>query len=135
MFCEMTWYLENRVIYVRYPEIVTAEVAADYVNRTTAYIRSSPAALVHTISDPSRVRQLPPISESKKIVAMLNEPRMGWAATYGSSNPLLKMLVQVVTNVIPVHVRFVNDLDDAIKFLNHIDPTLPDLKPFKNNIS
>jgi hypothetical protein len=134
MSLQMHWYLENRVILVRWPEIVTPEIVIEFVNRSVEFWESSSEPVVHTILDTNAIQRIPNLAAMRKAVVRMNHPRAGWGIGYGISNSLVKMIIQVTTSVTGLPFRYADTLDEALAFLNHMDATLPDLMLYKNNL-
>lgn len=132
--CRFDWIIEDRLFYVKWPETIDDEVVEYFKQEMLRYLLPSSAPKVHFISDMRQAKKLPGLNMVRDNAAIISNDKMGWVMAMASNNALIKMLVTVVTRIFPIHVHFVDNLDEAIRFLNDADPTLPDLAPYRARI-
>jgi hypothetical protein len=133
-FCQLSWIIEGRVFYVKWPEIIDHEGTIAFRADMTTYLSQATGAKVHAVSDTYLVKQLPKIQEIQQAMSVIKHDNLGWIVSLEPNHGLVKMMAQVISRIRPMHVRFVKDVDEAIRFLNEGDPTLPDLTPYRDQI-
>jgi hypothetical protein len=133
--CKFNWIIPGRVFFITWPEIVDEDVITHYIRTTLALMDESAYPLVHYISDTRRIKSLPTIGEAKEMLDSFTHPKMGWKIHWSEFNPPLRIMVQVISTINNANVRAVRDLDEAIRFLNLNDPSLPDLRDFKDELN
>jgi hypothetical protein len=132
--CKLTWIIEDRLFFLLWPETVDTDVIQDYTQQVMAAMDASKGTSVHYISDTRLMKGLPSLKDSKQVLASFKHSKMGWTISLSGVNPALRMLVQVLSGTIGIHVRTVADIDEALQFLNESDRTLPPLGSYKTVI-
>ncbi|MBK8138822.1 MAG: hypothetical protein IPK52_23910 [Chloroflexi bacterium] len=92
-------------------------------------LEASTKTFVHGIYDYSGLNGLPPLRELTNL-RVGKHPRVGWSVFTGVHNVLLKFFASVTVQFFGQRVRFVDTNADALKFLQSVDATLPDLSRF-----
>jgi hypothetical protein len=132
--CRFDWIIEDRVFFVKWPEVINEDVIEYFKNEMEHYLLPSSASKVHFISDMRLTKQLPGLTTVRDNAALITNDKMGWVMAMASSNTLIRMLVSIITRIFPIHVRFVDTLEEAAYCLNEVDPTLPDLRAYHDQI-
>jgi hypothetical protein len=132
--CQFNWVIEGRLFYVRWPEAIDAEGARLFKDGVLNYLAQSSSPKTHYISDTRPLKHLPTISEVRDTVSLLKQDTMGWTVTLAPNQAVVRMMVQILIRLTPLQVQFVDDVDMAIAFLAEVDPTLPDLAPYRDRI-
>jgi hypothetical protein len=132
--CQFNWIIQDRLFYVKWPQVISEQVIDNFKSDMHSFLLSSDVSKIHYISDLRETTHLPSLGEVKEQAALLNHDKTGWVVVLTSNNGLVKLLIQVIMRLFPIHLRFVNDLDETIVFLQNVDPTLPDLKPYRDQL-
>jgi hypothetical protein len=69
-------------------------------------------------------------SPSAKAVTQLEfgkHPRMGWSVLIGATNPLERFVFVIGSNFFKMRSKMLPNMDEALRFLNKMDPSLPPL--------
>lgn len=132
--CQFAWVVPAQLFFLKWPETADADVIADFVHQTLTMMDESSAPQVHYISDTRRLRSLPSTGDAKELLTAFKHSKMGWTIHWSGFNPPLRIMVQVISTLHNIKVRSVGDLEEALRFLNFHDPSLPDLRDFKTTI-
>ncbi len=132
MSAEVKWYVEDRVLYLRIYGIVTLEDIQN-LNVTATSLVAASKSIVHVMVDLSEIERFPTsLATIKEFVKPTsNQQALGWVILFGTTNPLLRFLASVVTQLAGenVRMRMLDQLSDALEFLCKQDETLADILP------
>lgn len=132
--CELTWIIEDRLFFLKWPQIVDADVIRDYTHQVMEAMDSSKSDNVHYISDTRPMKGFPSMKESKQLLDSFKHPKMGWTISLGGFNPAMKTMVHIVSGALGIRVHTVTNIDEAVRFLNESDPSLPPLSQYKSKL-
>jgi hypothetical protein len=124
---ELTWLVENRVIYVRMYGTVTREEAIRFRDDITQAIDSG-TPYVHVITHAAEnVQNTMGLSD---LIGLFKQPaanpNQGWSI-YVSPSQINRFLATVVSQMTKTRTREFAALEDAITFLKANDHTLPSI--------
>lgn len=125
---QTTWYVENRIILTRYTGIIGVEDIHGQIDETHAMIEQG-TPLIHSIIDLSEIEKWPPLNVVNEFRAMDIESvreRIGWSIIV-ANNVVLKFGSALFAPIFNLRQRIFSNLDEALRFLQENDPTLPDL--------
>ncbi len=123
----VSWLIEGRVILAELTGNLTREELKPYDQMICQYLDSASAPQVHYLVDASRVQNLPGPTALKDFT-FLYHPRMGWTAAVGIQSPLVRWVGNALSKLFNVRARELTSVDEALKFLQSVDTTLPDLR-------
>jgi len=121
---QVSWLVENRVLLVVPPSILTREGVIEINDHLLQYLDTSTTPLVHSIWDDSHIKKFPPLSSQVKDFTFLKHPKQGWNVAFGI-NKLSALAANVVSQTFRARLRLVNNLEEAAAFLHDLDDTLP----------
>jgi hypothetical protein len=126
---KLSWYLEDRVVLVKFLGMVTVDELVDASYMGVSYIEQSIAPYVHFVHDASELIQLPrqiqPIIKAAQV--SFSHPRVGWIVAYQVPDRLTSFTGNLVSQVFRVRYRIFDTKPQALAFLQTRDATLPDL--------
>ena len=123
MAYETEYYVDQRVIYNRFTQQMSAEDAEGANSSTLDLLREGDAP-VHVIIDVSALDLI--AIDLKELTATVDFPRdnkVGWVIVVGD-NPLARIVGSLVMQDGHVKSRFVESLDEAVNILERMDATL-----------
>jgi hypothetical protein len=124
----ISWLVEGRVILAELSGDLTAEELIPYDRAICQHLDAAKAFQVHYLVDTSRVQGLPGMNDMKDF-SFLRHPRMGWTAAVGIQSPLVRSVGNFLSKLYKIKARELKSVDEALEFLQSVDPTLPDLRP------
>lgn len=125
MKAHIDWYIDQRVLYVKRPEIITLEELAEDSQRIIHLLDSSELP-VHIINDTLNVEHMPKkLLGIKRSVPFLNHPHLGWFITL-SDNALINFFGFVLpqTHLVNKKFQILRQLDESLTFLKKQDDTI-----------
>lgn len=123
------WLLENRVVLSVYTGLMSLEDARGQVREANALLRQG-IPLTHSVIDMTEVTRLPPLQATSEFMSTdLTDVRdkLGWTLII-TNNKFLKFASSLFVPMFKVRQRFFGSMDEALKFLQEDDSTLPPLK-------
>lgn len=122
------WLVEKRVIYYEVGGKLSLADLQTLNDVITGYLNEGePGHLVHALIHVKPIPETPRLADLLKTCDYLQHPRYGWAIFWGFQNPFLNMLAYWVYIATKVRYRAVANEQEAILFLQDVDPSLPDL--------
>lgn len=129
---ETTWLVNQRVLLHRVhrqPRLVEIEVTNQLIN-ALMNVGKPP---VHSIVDRRGSTFIPPGAPFvRKTMTMMRHPNRGWLLLVAPPHPILDLIVYTVAKTQDVTFTRVDTMDIALSFLATQDPTLPDLRPYRD---
>jgi|GEM_PF-1664348 len=86
--------------------------------------------LAHMITDLSHTVHLPSLGQINKGLTYPKHPQIGWGMIVGVRQPMLKMAAGIIPQLFKVQARVLDNLEEALNFIQSMDITMPDLIPF-----
>jgi len=129
MAYEVSWFVDQRVVYFRSYGTATVEDIHNMNRDTQAYVRAG-QPLVHVLVDLSALEKFPTnLSGMRQSLQQMDHERMGWVVVCGAGNALLRFVASLITQfVIPnVRLRMFDTVEQGTAFLRERDATLTDL--------
>jgi hypothetical protein len=81
---------------------------------------------MHQLADARELESMPGLAALSKIT-YVKHPKMGWQVSFGLRKPLVKMVINIMSQVFKVRSRDFDTLEEALAFLQEVDSMLPDL--------
>ena len=123
---EVSWFVPGRVVLARGYGIVTRDENTESDRLVMQYIdRGTPP--VHVIIDVTPVDDFPMYTaqeEIQKSREFLKHQQLGWGILCGTSNPVVRFLVSIVTRISRVNFRMFENYDEALQFLKEHDQSI-----------
>ena len=126
----LSWFVENRVVWVTPRKVTTIESLTEDNERITKMIRAAFAATdlpVHVIIDGSVMGTQPSPLEGRKLLTYINEPGMGYRIVAGIGNPSHHFFSTFVGKQRPGTSLVMSTIEQALSTLTLKDDTLPDM--------
>jgi hypothetical protein len=127
------WYVPNRVLYVvvRGP---LSERDSTFADETFAHYLSEAKEHMHVLLDVTRARKA--TAEFFHMPQrVLRHPHISWIVTVGvSQNPIINFGISALSLKSKIHHRDCPHAQAALDFLQHTDPTLPDLAAYSHRL-
>jgi hypothetical protein len=122
------WVLEQRVLFVRVEgHIIGEELIRLDDDVLTHMDQAGATGPVHFVEDVRGMTNAPPLLVSLNL-KLIRDPRLGWSISIGAvQNPWIRLVYQSLVVATGIHWRDASSLEQALEYLNRIDPTLPDL--------
>ena len=122
------WLVPDRVVCGRVTDPMTAEHLEEMTRTATGYLDAGAANGVHFLVDLQFRRRLVTLANVRDIVyPVLSHPNLGWVVLYGMESDFIRVLIDTLLRALRKSFRFMATREDAIAFLQTVDPTLPDL--------
>ncbi|MCB9460828.1 MAG: hypothetical protein H6670_14345 [Anaerolineaceae bacterium] len=122
---QVSWYIENEIIYMSSSGEVAANDVREAILSTKRLMDSSSKPLVHVIVDVGHIVQ--PMSV-KDMIGVLREmgphERAGWHIMLQEQTRLVTMGTAIATSLFKFRTRSLDTIEEAEAFLKEIDPTL-----------
>jgi hypothetical protein len=122
---EVSWLVENRVVYSRSFGILSVSQVHEAAAQSTQMMDTG-TKFVHLIANATDVEKfsfsLADIARSFR--GFPTSPNMGWTLTV-SSNTMHRFFASIVVQMGSSRQRVFNTLEEAIAFLQSVDETLP----------
>jgi hypothetical protein len=126
---QVSWYVDQRVIYCRAFGTATIEDIHHLNRETQLHVRAG-QPLVHVICDLKGLDKYPTnIAGMRQSLEQMDHERMGWVIVCGAGNALLRFIASLITQfIIPnVRLRMFDTVQQAVAFLREHDSTLESL--------
>lgn len=119
------WYQEGHVILTTFSENLTIEELREN-DAVILDMVSSSNEKVHLVIDVTKLKKFPTkVGEIRQSAARyLQRDNMGWLVVIGFSNPLIRFLSSVITQLSNINLIQVDSIDEAITRLQKIDPVI-----------
>jgi hypothetical protein len=125
----MGWYCEDHVIFLRFVGKITADDLPAMDTFVVRCYESSPQVMVHMIVDVRDVTEHTPLRQTLRLRS-LRHARRGWMMTVGAlQHPVSRFVVGAITSMFKIRHRDADGVDEALDFLQGLNPGLPDLQP------
>lgn len=121
---DVTWYVEGRVVYSRMWGTITVDDFRDYMTTLFGYFDNSNALLVHNLLDSRHVT----VGLSlRQIVGVVRKPhpRMGWNLEINPNAGTVRIITDMVTQLMGIRNHTFDNLEQALDFLKARDETIP----------
>ena len=123
---QTSWIIENHLVQMKYTGDISVEDLVEGSTQLKANLESSDAPLVHVLVDvlemtsfPKRVQEITPI-----VREAMSHPRYGWLVLVGFKNPFVSSLAFLVSQIFRSRYRAFKTYDEAMHFLEQVDPEL-----------
>lgn len=140
---EVWWYLPGRILYSP-GSLVKEDIAARNAIALEMIESEGQPPMVHTLIDhtnrysaddlraqPRQASYYTSASSDEVRQNLISHPLLGWVLSINTPTSALKMAGTVMSQQSSYRWRSFETLDDALDFLQRIDPTLPDLRPIE----
>lgn len=127
---DVSWYLEGRIVDVKYSGDVTIEDKGKGAELEYDFLEQGTAPLVHVLlnitdqtSSPTDIRAI-----QNALDKALKHPKKGWTLAFGKEEFRMENFVNsVVTQSSSARYRTFVTLQETLEFLIYVDPSLRDL--------
>ena len=118
------WHVQDRVIYVRWPDVLTLDIAAE-ANAKVMPLLDAGVPLVHMIHDATVMKKYPVnVLKLKQAFVFLSHPSLGWSVT-ATSDPMVVFLATVLPQVDRgSRYKVFKTIPEVLKFLEERDPSI-----------
>lgn len=132
MGIHIRWLITGKVIHADLQGSLSIEELQEGSQIANNMIEESESPLIHILTNESQLESLPvSVKAFNEAVAFTRHSRLGWLIMYGTDNRFAKFMSSIVSGISRVrHRRFVT-LEDALKFLAHVDTSLPSVEEMK----
>ncbi len=121
----ISWYIKNEIIYAHYSGAPTLAEMRQSLIDCNNLIDSSPRQQVHIFSDVGDVTQpVRPLDSLAIVREVGTRSRHGWTIILREKSFLIRMGVAFGTTVFKTRNRTYASIEEAIKFMKQVDPTL-----------
>ena len=121
---EVSWYIEDRIIYSSY----SGNVTIDDVRKGTQAVKKlayEGTPLVHNIADMLEIDTFPKnIRQIRSVIEQLDNNILGWTLII-NHNKLLRFIVSSISQLAKARFRIFESGDEALDFLYRMDTSLP----------
>lgn len=132
---DVSWYIEGRIVYIRYHGDVTVEDKRIGAEEECDFLDKGTTPLVHVLLDitdqtssPTNIRLI-----QKALDKALTHPAKGWTLAYGKEEFRMENYVNsVVTQPYQARYRTYVTQKEALEFLLYVDSTLAGLIDIEN---
>jgi len=122
---EISWLVEKRVLYTRMYGYVTGEDLRNNNADMATYVLES-EQLLHTVTDATETTGTDMGLRDLQNTQFTSVENLGWGI-YISPSKMNRFFASVITQLSKKRGRQFATLDEALKFLNEMDDTLPPL--------
>lgn len=123
----VTWLIEGKLVLLKSWGTMSVAEMEMMDSRICEMLDSSKEQLVHAIHDHTLIDHLPSPKNMMKL-KVGSHARVGWLFIVGIDNKLMKFFASVTGQAFHIRLRFMDTVEEALKFLQDIDSTLPDLQ-------
>ena len=134
MAVELSWLVENKVMYMYGHGINTMDDLRQLDSAAVKFIEQSPEPLVHGIIDLRHLEKTPSLFEQRDVWHYPQHSHSGWQIYVGSNDPVQRVMMYLISQLTKARYRQFATIEEGLAFLQDIDPTLPDLKQFKERV-
>lgn len=123
------WLVQERVIYMWASGDISPSVR-EWMNTQAVYLyHSCGTPKIHLFIDTRQVSSQSPANRQAR--PAIWHPRRGWCVTMGAiHNPLLRIILNPLLRLFQTSIQDFASNESALAFLQHADPTLPELQPY-----
>ena len=122
---EISWLVDKRVLYTRMYGYVTGEDLRNNNADMEAFVQDS-ELLLHTVTDATETTGTDMGLRDLQSTPFTSVENLGWGI-YISPSKMNRFFASVITQLSKKRGRQFETLDEALKFLNEMDDTLPPL--------
>jgi hypothetical protein len=128
----LSWYHDRRIQQVKlYGHFTLEEIRS--LNAEASAMTANGIPLIHVIVDVADVEKYPTsLAAIKEMMTAQRQPdKLGWILIFGTKNPMMRFLVNVITQFSADTMRFrlMNSMDEIIECLYEVDGTLSETLP------
>jgi hypothetical protein len=127
MSIQVQWYIPGRVLYATYQGHATVEeITQAYTYMAQLIDQEGRPPYVHAIHEAVKLQSIPTnlVKLQGAIRPLLSHPQFGWGVII-SENDYFKFAGVVISQVARTRVRYVGTHDQAVRFVQEVDQTLP----------
>ncbi|GAB4531556.1 MAG: hypothetical protein OHK0046_52320 [Anaerolineae bacterium] len=129
MAVELSWFLTERILYFRYTGIVTVDDIHRATEQAVMMGNQVSTGTVHALHNATDLHALP---INLKLLTSIStrgfrHPRSGWSVAHGLDNRVIRYVGSAVAELARARYKLVAEEADALRFLQQVDPALPDL--------
>ncbi len=121
----ISWYIENEIVFLEYSGISTMDELRESMLKTKELIESSPRHFVHILTEVGKVTE--PLKPQEVMTVMrevVSHPRTGWSIVLREKSVLIRIGIAIGTSVFKTRNRAFHTLAEAETFLKEMDKNL-----------
>src|SRR5262245_9504813 len=107
---QVNWLVEKHVVEIKLIGLFTVSELKEVDEAALGLVKQYPDNTIHLFFDLTTMTYSPPLSALRG-VQLLRQPNVGWAANYGTFNPLFRVLTTPLTKLFGLKQRFFNSRD------------------------
>ena len=127
---DLSWYVEGRVIYIKYSGDVTIEDKRIGAQQEYEFLDAGTSSLVHVLLDITDQTSSPTNIKAVQnaLDKALKHPKKGWTLAFGKEEFRMENFVNsVVTQASSARYRTYVTLEETLEFLVYVDPPLREM--------
>ncbi|MEM9950492.1 MAG: hypothetical protein AAF846_02735 [Chloroflexota bacterium] len=122
---QVSWLIENQIIYSRFWGASDAEQLRSALTEITAMRHASDRDYTHTITDSTGVTVVLPFQDSIKVIREFEATKDdGWEIVVGTMNPVMKMSITISRSLLRMRAINFRTMSEALAHLKDNDATL-----------
>ncbi|MEM6282086.1 MAG: hypothetical protein AAF787_07830 [Chloroflexota bacterium] len=129
------WLIPDKIILVKTTGNMNLEVMRVGGEIIHEMLDASSANRVHVMGDETEVTGVEANAlKITRTVTWLRHSRLGYTVSFGSINPLMKVVTNVGSSIAGMRYRRVDSMDEALMFLAEADPELPPVDDIRQRL-
>jgi hypothetical protein len=124
MPCDISWYIDRRVILQRLYGVVTIEEYVQLQKDGMVYVMQGKPP-VHALIATAEITRVPSLIELSRL-SYTPAPGLGWLVT-AVHQPIYRFAATVLSQFVGKNFKIVASVEEGYAFLCRMDPTLPAL--------
>jgi hypothetical protein len=124
MAMTIQWLIHEHVLFAQYRGDVTAADIREQYQRGIELCDASSAEYVHMIVDVRAVEAFPKNINTYKDSFGSKAANAGWVVIVGN-NAFLRFISTIISNVMHLHIAYVNEMDAALQYIAQRDHAAP----------
>lgn len=125
MTLQTTWYIEGHITLTHFIGESTVDDLKQANQWALECTRAYPDRPVHHLVDATQqTRTAISASLMRDTMSVFKEPNYGWLVLIGINDVVSRMLVSIATQLFKINVHTVATMNEAVQFLQEIDPSL-----------
>ena len=121
---EITWLVEDRVLYVKSVDAVTVDELFAADEQILGELNRVDTPKLHVLLDDVEQTSQPGLREYNKLQS-IRHPKIGWVIEFGTNNKMILFVSSAIVQMFRIPYRVVQTREEAIAMLYKADPSLP----------
>jgi hypothetical protein len=122
----VSWFIENRLIEVKFTGDITAEDLEHGAKQVAVLLNQTTHAPVHVLHDYGAMTDFPRNLNLVRVVSKvsLSHPRRGWIVAHSIQQSLARFIATGAAHLSKAKIHILDTREQALTFLKRIDPAL-----------